>query len=149
MQKTFEILNNINHPNNEPIAYRLYKLEDDYSIDIKINNDIYTIVTHKGFLYDGASVPRFAWTISGLTPDGLLRAAALVHDVFYVHKGVLDLKTKDVTVYKNGQLSTLTLTRKESDQLFKAILIKSHVTKFKANLAYHSVRIGGYYKWKT
>ena len=34
------------------------------------------ILIPKGFVYDGASVPRLVWTLSGILPDGLIRAAA-------------------------------------------------------------------------
>src|SRR5690606_37335397 len=50
---------------------------------------LHRITVPAGFEHDGASVPRLLWTLSGAAPDGLHRAAALVHDFNYRHRGRL------------------------------------------------------------
>ena len=58
-----------------------YKLVETYSYSWTMPDRLRRAITiPKGFTYDGASVPRLVWTLSGITPDGLIRAAALVHD---------------------------------------------------------------------
>jgi hypothetical protein len=147
-QYDIEIISDvINHPNNEPISPNLYKLEQDYSIDIRISDKIYTFVIKKGFLYDGASVPRIVWTLTGLTKDGLLRAGALVHDAIYFPEGNLTVNSKDIEVYYKGVRVNLNLSRKQADIIFKKILEKCKVSKRKVFIVYHSVRIGGIIFW--
>ena len=50
---------------------------------------MYRISIKKGFTHDGASVPRLLWSITGIRPDGPIRAGALVHDWIYIHAGRL------------------------------------------------------------
>jgi hypothetical protein len=79
-----------------------------------------------GFQYDGASVPRIVWTITGITPDGLHRAATLIHDYLYINH------------------SGYSYTRKQVDQLFKAQMIANGVPARTANLMYRFVRLLGW-----
>lgn len=83
----------------------------------------------KGFLYDGASVPRLLWTLTGLLPDGLIREAALVHDHLYRHRG-----------HK-------ILPRRTVDLLFYRMMRRSGVPVPKAAAAYLAVRLGGWLAW--
>lgn len=112
-------------PENNGNTYKLretyiYETEKDY------------IYVPKNFEHDGASVPRLAWSLSGLSPDGLHRAAALVHDWLYVCKGRQQNKTYE---------------RYEADKIFYEIMIKSGCNKFRAKIAYFAVRAGGWKYW--
>lgn len=71
-------------PDSRPISDRLYQLFNDYRYiwTLKVREadgsfkDIKNRITiPSGLRYDGASVPRFFWTITGIKPDGLQRAA--------------------------------------------------------------------------
>jgi hypothetical protein len=86
------------------------------------------ITVPEGFISDGASVPRFAWTISGIRPVGLISAAALVHDWLYV---------------KGGVAGPFRLTKKEADYLFYTMCKKAGMNKFKCKMAYWAVRMFG------
>ena len=105
-------------PDNRPIGQYCYLLCEKFIY----NNGDYCVEIPEGFINDGASVPRWAWSIVGLTPDGLLRAAAVVHD-FHYRFGI-------------G-------TRKFADQLFYQMLGEYGVNKARAKLAYAAVRVGG------
>jgi hypothetical protein len=70
-----------------------------------------------GFRYDGASVPRFLWSVTGITPDGLHRAATLIHDYLYVNR-------------IHG------LSRRQVDKLFYEQMLKLGVPKRKALIMY-------------
>lgn len=100
------------------------------------------LIVLKGFRYDGASVPRIAWTLSGLCPDGLLRAAALVHDILYLQNGFPTIMTLSPQ-YKLAFTNKPNITRKDADKLFKKIMLECGVTKWRAQMAYVAVRIGG------
>lgn len=76
-------------PSNLPVADGTYRLLDTYHYCWDLNGQQSRITVPEGFTYDGASVPRLAWTLSGITPDGLIRAAALIHDWIYNHAGAL------------------------------------------------------------
>lgn len=47
------------------------------------------IVAEKGMLFDGASIPWLVRAITGYSPDGMHRAAAVAHDIGCARKGVL------------------------------------------------------------
>jgi len=115
-----------------------YYLHDNYVY----SDDQIELLVFKNFRYDGASVPRLVWTLSGLTPDGLIRAAALVHDIIYLQDG-LPSKINPVAYYKIRFKKKLIFTRKDADKIFLKIMIESGVAKWRAKLAYRFVRIGG------
>lgn len=77
-----------------------------------------------GFLFDGASIPRLAWTIIGVTPfDHKIIHAAVIHDWLY---------------------STRSLSRKLSDDVFKRIMKREgRLRRTSIFLIHRSVRIGG------
>ena len=118
---------------------KLYELQHDYEVDLinYIHRDIQLVIP-EGFRYDGASVPRPLWSISGLSRDGLHRAAALVHDFIYHYKGdfVDESNQKD-----------LTLTRKEADKVFRKMLKEVNIASHRCWLAYCGVRLFGGFWW--
>lgn len=85
-----------------------------------------------GYVTDGASVPRLAWAY--MPPDGLHRAASVIHDWLYDQRGV--------TWFKK-------FTRQETDLLFHKILRLSGVGKIRAYIAFAAVRAGGWTYWNT
>jgi hypothetical protein len=94
-------------------------------------------VIPKGFIFDGASVPKFAR--SWLSPMGVLLSGGLVHDWIYKYQSLkLSGKKKSATGKK---------TQKEADQLFRDICI--HVNGFKIlnYIAYYALRLGGFMAW--
>ena len=130
----------LKQPINLPIGRNKYRLEEQY----QLNFDGYSrIVVPKGFVYDGASVPTgFYWI---LKRDGLCRAAALIHDFIYKHKGmncVQTLNRKRNFVYKE-------VDRKFADDLFYDLLLLAGVKKWKAKTAYRAVRMFGWYSWNA
>lgn len=107
------------------------------------------IVVPVGLETDGASVPRLLWTITGLTPDGPIRAAALVHDFLYRHGGKLP---EGALLGRNPSGAFIPLdhyefTRAEADGLFHQIMLQSGISARKAWLAWAGVRMGGWTAW--
>jgi hypothetical protein len=84
-----------------------------------------------GIVVDGASVPRIAWIF--MPPDGLQRAAALGHDYFYIHRGVMP----------SGRV----VTREEADFFFLEYMLKGGVSPRRASIAYNAVRGFGWREW--
>lgn len=81
----------------------------------------YQIFISKGFIYDGASIPRFLWSIIGCPFRPKYRAVALVHDYLY-------------SIYAD---------RKLADQIFKQMLLDAGVSKVKAATMYRALRMFG------
>lgn len=142
-------------PHNVPIdgephglkKYRAYELSHDYSYQWRDGSFHFRIFIPAGFKYDGASVPRIVWSLVGLRPDGLLRAAALVHDWIYEHKGVLPEGSYQIK--SAGQWINLDtqFARKDADKMFKKIMREAGVKRVRRRLAYRAVRLGGWLPW--
>ena len=90
----------------------------------------------KGFVFDGASVPKFAR--SWLSPMGVLLSGGLVHDYVYKFE-VLRLGGKKGSTEKKSQ--------KWADELFRDICIDVNGFKVINYLAYYALRLGGFMAW--
>lgn len=141
----------INQPANRPIGKRKYRLTEDFfytlpkwlEAELKLTTEtiapFFSVL--EGSVNDGASVNRIAWTTTGIRPDGLIRAAALVHDFLYIQKGVVtDIPAINRIALIGSHASRITLTRKQVDRLFYHMMIESGMGKVKAKLAYFGVR---------
>lgn len=83
----------------------------------------------KGYWFDGASVPRFLWSIA--SPTGKAFEAACLHDWLYDTRG---------SHYK--------LTRKQVDIIFLQHMEKDRVSCLQRYMYYLGVRIFGGYYWQ-
>ena len=82
----------------------LHELTEDYNIALTVLGISLNITVKKGFIFDGASVPRFLWTFIGhpMTPPRV--AAALVHD--WLHKSQVVPKWLTDIIYASVQVLT-------------------------------------------
>ncbi len=143
-------------PNNNPTPSNTYILREDYAYVWEKDGEYHRIVVLKGFVYDGTSVPRFAWTISGITPDGPERAASLVHDALYVLKGNLDQPGNIIAEQYTWNpeqegwedARDYRWTRKEADRLFGRMLREIGVPKIRRRLAFLAVHLLGWTRWR-
>lgn len=62
------------------IGKRKYLLMENWNCLISINTVIITVTVNNGAVWDGASVPRFFWSLLGLYPGGRMLAPSLPHD---------------------------------------------------------------------
>ena len=70
----------------------VYLLEN-YTVDTIIGK----ITIKRGFIYDGASLPKWTWSLIGESPfSGLIQPAAIVHDILYRTHYVGVMKANDV-----------------------------------------------------
>lgn len=131
--------------NDQPliVPYResgkLYMLVQDYKIDLTPYGYNLILTIPQGFVYDGASVPRFLWSIVGLGIDGLHRAAALVHDYLYENQG----RISGIGAYG------FAFTRKQSDVLFRDMMRRDKIANHRVWLAYKGVRLFGKKVWNN
>lgn len=82
----------------------------------------YIIYIPAGFLFDGASIPKFAWSIVG-TPGGRYLFAALIHDWLYMSRA---------------------FKRKDADKLFLRIMERLEIGCFGRHVMYNAVRAFGH-----
>jgi len=87
------------------------------------NTRTYTIP--KGFITDGASTPRFLWSICP-PMGGRTAEAAVLHDWFY------------------SKTCSITATRPYADEMFLAAMIANGVSWRRRQAVYRGVRIGGW-----
>ncbi|MCG9649037.1 DUF1353 domain-containing protein [Vibrio brasiliensis] len=77
---------------------RQWELADNWTY--KLNEEV-TLVIEKGFVFDGASIPRIFWAI--LSPTGLLLIPGLIHDYGYRYDQIWKLEDNhQVSVYAQG-----------------------------------------------
>lgn len=85
----------------------------------------------KGFIFDGASIPRVVKSSVSGSFDPQYVAPALIHDWCYIfHK----CSNKDIT-------------RKQSDKLFKTLLKHNNVGWYTRGKMYNAVRMFGGFCW--
>ena len=90
----------------------------------------------KGFIFDGASVPKFL--ASWLSPVGVLLVGGLVHDYIYKYT---------VLVKKGGKEVTDPMNQKQADKLFRDINIEQNGFHFLNYLSYWALRVAGFVAW--
>ena len=111
---------------------RTWEVADDWAFKI---NGQWQIIP-QGFVFDGASIPKFLHT--WLSPTGVLLMGGLVHDYAY----------KYATLLKSGKKKTMgTITQKKADEIFRDINIEQNGFHLLNKLAYWALRIGGFVAW--
>lgn len=91
-----------------------------YIVDIETMED-YTLTVEKGYCWDGATIPRFLWSLIGSKTDNSFLIPSCIHDILCNNH---DLVCGD---------------RNLSSRVFKALLLASGVSKFKAQTMYLAV----------
>ena len=81
----------------------------------------YDFQIKENYCYDGASIPRFFWRLIGSNTSAEFLIPSLIHDVLCENHG-----------YINND-------RELSSRVFRALLIASGVSEFKANVMYQAV----------
>ena len=119
---------------------RQWELTEDWSF--KLPNDGPTVMLHKGFVFDGASIPRPLWGL--LSPTGLLLIPGLVHDYAYRYEFLWQLNEDDtVSKYKIAE------GRECWDTLFFEIGKEVNGLTFIDKLAHYAVSKFGDSPWEN
>jgi len=114
------------------LGVRHWEIAKDF--EYELNGNKYVIPA--GFIFDGASIPKFLHTF--LSPVGVLLIGGLVHDYAYKYAALNPKGKKD---------ALLLLDQKKSDQIFRDINIEINGFYFMNYLAYWSLRLGGFMAW--
>ena len=120
-------------PMEDP-GLRKWEILEDWTVDYAGDE----ILIPKGFVFDGASIPRFFRRI--YSPTGYLFIAGLVHDYCYRHGSFKHMFYGDV-------LETPT-SQEQADYKFKELANKFYPEHRKKTwIAYKSLRLGGFVAW--
>jgi len=115
----------IPYPKIQEINDKEYQVTQNYRATLP-NNDI--IRVKKGFVYDGASIPRLFWSLIGSPFTGTHTRAAFIHDALYA-----------------GEI----YDRKTCDWIFLQILQQHGCSWIKRNILYFAVRTFGGFVWRN
>jgi hypothetical protein len=128
-----------------------YQLEKDFTYRWRAEKKTWIITIPAGFTSDGASSPRWVWTLAGITPDGLHRAAALVHDFLYRYGGRLPFGSFNRwnEMSERWEPVAVPWTRKQVDKLFANMLAEYGVSKTRRRMMYLAVRMMGGWSWRA
>lgn len=157
----------LDQPPLEPVRFRSgregFRVESDWSYTWSVTPSLEVgALEHQlripggpkgvGFLHDGASVPRLLWTLTGITPAGLISAAALVHDCLYRFQGRLPAywlfeRPLGVQGWHAVPMKQTHYTRETADRLFARIMREAGVDVVERRLAYRGVRLCGWRSW--
>jgi len=121
-------------------ARRKWELSEDWHY--KLPNGT-PIIIQKGFIFDGASVPRVFWWLPGLSPTGILFIPGLIHDFAYANRS-LRMPLKD-TLVKYGYLEK----RRYWDKLFRQVGTAVNGVYLIDWVAWFCLLIGGWHAWRS
>ena len=95
--------------------------------DVVVESLGYNITVKKGFDFDGASIPKWLWSIYGSPLNGNYVVASLVHDGLYASQKV---------------------SKRVSDKIFLDVMKQSNVGYIKRTSMYLAVTMFGGKDWK-
>lgn len=104
----------------------------EHTKDLLVHIHGIQIVVPTGFLTDGASIPRIIWSILSDTDPDILYPS-YPHDLLYTLQGRLS--------------ETVILTRDESDQIIRDLMVEIGAPKWKADQVYFQLRLWGWVNW--
>jgi hypothetical protein len=138
------------YPQVEPLGGGLFSTKGPTAYRYIHRGAIYRLTVPARFVFDGASIPRLAWTPLGVTPADML-GESLPHDLIYHHQGKMPLGTLEI--FKNSQWVPCyqTIERGVADELLLELCqhYGTAASKYaRPFLIWSAVRLGGYFAWR-
>ncbi len=125
---------------------RRYELMEDWKCDIL--GRAFTFIIPKGFIFDGASIPRLFWNM--LSPSGYLFIAGLLHDFIYKYAFVYIYSVIDSLDGGEPRIIKEWFDQKGADGKFEDLADKICVgAHFFTKAAYISLRGFGFIAWNN
>lgn len=105
--------------------------------DFKFELEGTKYVVPKGFIFDGASIPKYfaMW----LSPVGVLLMGGLIHDYMYKYECLLHADKKS---------ACKPIKLKRADEIFRDINIEINGFYVMNYVAYYGLRLGGWWPWR-
>lgn len=134
-----------------PVNDTQFVLLEDYTYEWTAGGKRRRVLVLKGFNTDVASVPRFCWSLTGIKPDGLQRAAAVVHDLLYQWRGLPQRPAGVVQEFDgvNWFDSAQRFSREDCDKLFRQIMSEAGETPWRITAMFWAVRLFGGSAWNN
>jgi hypothetical protein len=95
------------------------------------------LIIPAGFIFNGASVPKFLRT--WVSPVGVLLVGGLIHDYGYMYQTLLRKNKKDSIGVKS---------QKDMDIIFRDVNILINGFRVLNYIAYYLLRLGGFVMWR-
>lgn len=133
-----------------------FKIVHDWVVEL---SDGTIIIIPKGFITDGASIPRVFWSI--ISPTGPLFLASILHDFAYQHgylltldidrmfedgRNILFYKTH-IKNFKNYAPIYVLQSQRFFDAMLRDVTIDLTDVKFQSNAAYYALGLAGFIAW--
>jgi len=123
---------------------RRYELMRDWKCELLGRG--FTFIIPKGFIFDGASIPRLFWNM--LSPSGYLFLAGLLHDFIYKYRFAYVYSVIESLDGGERTLIKVWFNQKQADQKFEAVADKICMgAHFFTKSAYLSLRGFGFIAW--
>ena len=94
----------------------------------------------KGFVFDGASIPRIFWVF--IAPTGTLLLPGLVHDYAFKHNYIFTVQNDIIVKYETFPY------QRYWDRLFRIMGDEINGISLVNSVAYFALRLGGFIAWK-
>lgn len=120
------------------LSRRKWEVVEDWYFKTHVNGTMVTVFIGKGFVFDGASIPRSLHWL--LNPMGVLMAPGLVHDFAYRNEYITILNSRK-------KLTDISTNQLQADNLFKDISLQVNGCSVISNSAYYMLRIFGKRSW--
>jgi len=113
---------------------RWWEVVEDYKVTIP---GIVPIVIPRGFIFDGASIPKLFWNL--MSPTGILLIPGIIHDYAYRYHGLI--------IEEHGVQSYRYMSKGEADALFLEIADYANGLPILNKIAYLAVKWYGIGSW--
>ena len=125
-------------PAVRPITKNIWELVEGYLLTYYYQGHYCELGVPVGFRYDGASIPRAAWTVLGLSPGGVCLLFSLIHDLLYRSAGLTKPLMQDgIAPFVEGKHH---FTRWESDVMMRDVMEWcGEFNKFQVRTSYRMV----------
>jgi len=125
---------------------RRYELMQDWKCDLLGRG--FTFIIPKGFIFDGASIPRIFWNM--LSPSGYLFLAGLLHDFIYKYRFVYVYSAIESLDGGEPRIIKDWFNQEEADHRFEALANKICMGAHNfTKAAYLTLRGFGFVAWKN
>jgi len=125
-----------------------FELREPFVFEWLENDDLHQITIPAGYSFDGASVPRICWSLTGLIPTGIHMGASAVHDYCYQRRGLISGNTlKKWDVQMGWKPEPVKWERSQCDDMFRQIMVAAGETPWKTTVMYWAVRLFGQAAW--
>ena len=135
------------HPRQLDLGHRQFRLTRPYRYQWTHEEEARRLTVPRGFVHDGASVPRIVWSFVPPQPKD---RAAVFHDLLYQHGGELPEGCHERYVDRRWIPVEGAWSRRDADRLFCRMLREDPAGpgRIRRRLAFRAVQLFGRGSWR-